>query len=247
MTDGRELPPTSAFAGDDGAVDRALAAALEGDTEGTTQAARLPSVVQALARSRVLVPVLAQVEAATTTSDGLEVDKEASAGIVALRTPDGRVALPVFSGIAALSAWRPDARPVPAEGPRAAAAALQEGWQVMVLDPAGPVTVEIPRPAVRALATGQTWLPAVAAGTVRPEVRAAVRACLAGVDRVAVPEVEPGRRAEIAVVLPVRAGLGRSDLDAVLAEVGRHLAADEVVTALVDSLEVRVTTADRDG
>jgi hypothetical protein len=224
----------------------ALAAALEDAAEGGTPDDTLRSVVAALRGSRVLVPVLAQVEVAARTADGLAVDTEASAGVVALRTPDGRVALPVFSGIAALSAWHPEARPVPAEGPRAAAAALQEGWQVMVLDPAGPVTVEIPRPAVRALAGGQPWSPAVEAGMVRGEVRAAVRTCLADVGPLDQPELEPGRRAEVAVVLPVRPGLGRADLDALLAEVGRRLAEDEVVTDLVDSLEVRVVTASDD-
>ena len=34
------------------------------------------------------------------------VDKEASAGIVALRAPDGRTALPVFTSVATMAAWR---------------------------------------------------------------------------------------------------------------------------------------------
>lgn len=240
MTPGRELPPTSAFAGDDGAADPALAAALA--AVAADGAALLPGVVTALASARVLVPVVAEVEVAGT-SGGLTVDKVASAGVVALRTPDGRAGLPVFTSTASMAAWRPAARPVPAEGPRAAMAALQEGWEVIVVDPAGPVPVLVPRPAVRALAAGIPWCPAVAGGHVRPEVADAVARALAEVPEIRSVTAEPGRRAEVAVVLGLPPGLGRADLDGVVAHAGAALAADETVTAGVDSLELRVVTA----
>lgn len=237
---GRELPPSSPFADDDGTVAPALAGTLDRLAGG---AGTVADVVAALAHVRVLVPVLAQLEAEDVTEDGLRVDKEASAGVVALRVPDGRTALPVFSGTNALTAWRADARPMPAEGPRAALAALAEGWEVLVLDPAGPVTVVVPRPAVHALASGGTWRPAVDSEGVRAEIRDAVRARLAGVRAVRSADAEPGRRAEVAVVVALEPGLDRSGLDDVLDQVGRALAADPVVTAQVDTLEVRAVTA----
>ncbi|MBX9246506.1 SseB family protein, partial [Actinotalea ferrariae] len=122
---GRALPPTSPYAGDDGSADPRLVAGLSAHEPGTRAGAEL---VAALAGARLLVPVLAELEASGTTSAGLHVDKEASAGVVALRTPDGRTALPVFSGVDAMRAWRADARPLPASAPRAAAACLAEGW-----------------------------------------------------------------------------------------------------------------------
>lgn len=184
---GRELPPTSPFAGDDGSADPAVAAALADLGSGGT----LAPVVAALAGTRVLVPVLAELDSAGTVEVGGHahtVEKEASAGIVALRAPDGRTALPVFSSVAAMTAWRPDARPVPTEVARAALSAVQEGWGLLVLDPGGPVTALLPRPAVWALAQQQPWRPAVtgagAAAAVDPEVAAAVRAAvLAAVGR----------------------------------------------------------------
>ncbi|WP_431836943.1 SseB family protein [Cellulomonas sp. Y8] len=204
---GRELPPTSAFAGDDGSADPAVAAALTalGDGSGS-----LAAVVEALAGTRVLVPVLAELEAAETVEVGGHahtVDKEASAGIVALQAPDGRTALPVFSSVATMAAWRREARPVPTDVVRAALSVVSEGWELVVLDPGGPVTALLPRPAVWALAQQQPWRPAVlaadgaeaagggvggpigAAGggagdvdtrVVDPEVRAAVRAAVLG-------------------------------------------------------------------
>nr|WP_297422632.1 SseB family protein [uncultured Actinotalea sp.] len=237
---GRALPPTSAFAGDDGSADPALDAALAGLRDGRTV---LPDVVAALAGARVLVPVLAEVEASATTASGLHVDKEASTGVVALATPDGRTALPVFTSTTSLAAWRADARPVPAEGPRAAAAALQEGWEVLVVDPGGPVTVLVPRTAVRALALGERWRPAVVDGAVVEEVRAAVAVALEQVPQVRAADAVPGDRAEVAVVVALAPGLDRDALDRVLRQVGSTLAAEEVVAARVDSLEMRVVTA----
>lgn len=236
---GRALPPTSGFADDDGHAAPALAAALVAPGD------RVRRVVAALAGARVLVPVLAEAEVVETGPDGLAVDRTASTGVVAVRTPDGRTALPVFSDVAAMTAWHPRARPVPAEGPRAAASALQEGWDVLVVDPAGPAVV-VPHPALRALATGRPWTPAVVDGAVRPDVVATVARSLAGVDEVGEVRLEPGRRAEVAVVLALQPGLDRARLDGVLARVGQELAAAEVA-AEVDSLELRVVTASPPG
>lgn len=179
---GRELPPTSPFAGDDGSADPAVAAALAALGAGHGPVA---DVVAALTGTRVLVPVLAELDSAGTVEVGGHahtVEKEASAGIVALRAPDGRTALPVFSSVAAMTAWRRDARPVPTEVARAALSAVQEGWELLVLDPGGPVTVLLPRPAVWALAQQQPWRPAVTgtgdAAVVDPEVASAVRAAV---------------------------------------------------------------------
>ncbi len=240
---GRALPPTSPFAGDDGTTDPTLAAVLAGYAAG---AATLADVVAALAPTRVLVPVLAELEAAdVVVHDGHEhtVDKEASAGIVALRAPDGRTAMPVFTSVAAMTAWHPTARPVPSGVPRAALSAVGEGWEVVVVDPGGPVTAVLPRPAVWALARGEAWRPAVTAGAVADDVAAAVRAAVTGVPGVVGASAEPGRRAEVAVVLALVDGLDRARLDAVLGEVNARLAADDTVAARVDSVELRLTRA----
>ncbi|GEN79214.1 SseB family protein [Actinotalea fermentans] len=260
---GRELPPTSRFAADDGAPDPALAAALARRAAGQGS---LEDVVAALARARVLVPVLAvEHEDGPEHEDGAEREvptagpgaadacrtgdvaesRHASAGVVAVAAPDGRTALPVFTSVAALAAWHPTARPMPAEGPRAAAAALGEGWDLMVVDPGGGAPAVIPRPAVHALAGGTPWQPAVRAGAVVPTVREAVRRAAEGPGVLAV-DVVPGRRAEVGVVLTLAPGLSRSGLARTLDEVGARLAGDGEVTAAVDSLELRPVAATDD-
>ncbi len=234
----RELPPVSAFADDDGSPDPVLAAVL---ADHAARRADLADVVAALAGTRVLVPVLAH-EAPRGVVDDPFAQREAETAVVALRAPDGRTALPVFTCVAALVAWRSDARPMPAQVPRAAASALAEGWPLMVVDPGGPVTVVLPRPAVQALAAGLQWYPAVKDGVVRPDVRGAIVQAVAGVAAVRSVDVEPGQRAEVAVIVGLAHGLDRQGLDAVVAQVNERLAADPMV-AQVDSLELRPVAA----
>jgi hypothetical protein len=237
---GRALPGASPFAGDDGSADPELARLLVEHAAGT---APLTAVVARLAQVRVLIPVLAEVEAEGTTDDGLRVDKEASAGVVALEAPDGRRALPVFSSVAAMTAWHPAARPVPADAVRAALSAVSEDWALLVVDPAGPASALVPRPAVWAVAQGRSWVPAVVDGAVDADVAHAVVQAVSGIPSVASVRAEPGRSKEVAVVLAIDPGLTRAGLDAVLAQVNAALGADEVVGERVDSLELRIGRA----
>lgn len=239
---GRELPPSSPFSADDGSADAGVERALSAYGAGGA----LGDVVAALAGTRVLVPVVAELDVAGTVvheGHAHTVDKEASAGIVALQAPDGRTALPVFTSVAAMTRWRADARPVPSDVQRAALSAVQEGWEVVVVDAGGPVTALLPRPAVWALAQGVAWEPAVAGDEVHPDVRDAVRRALAGVPGPVAVDALPGRRAEVAVELVLPPGLDRAALDALLARVNAALAADDVVAERVDSLELRLRSA----
>ena len=189
---GRELPPSSPFAGDDGTADPDVAAALAALQDGSGS---VSGVVDALHGTRVLVPVLAELEVEdVVVHDGHAhtVDKEASAGIVALQAPDGRTALPVFTSVAAMTAWRADARPVPSDIARAALSAVTEGWEVLVVDPGGPTTVLVPRPAVWALAQQARWVPAVGPDGVDDEIRAAIVAAVLPVRGVVGGDVVPG-------------------------------------------------------
>jgi hypothetical protein len=240
---GRELPPSSPFAGDDGTADPAVAASLDALRDGRGSVA---GVVEALHGTRVLVPVLAEREVEdVVVHDGHAhtIDKEASAGIVALQAPDGRTALPVFTSVAAMSLWRTDARPVPSDVARAALSAVTEGWEVLVVDPAGPTTVLLPRPAVWALAQQQPWHPAVGPTGVAAEIRQAIVTALAPVRGVVAVDVVAGTRAEVAVVVDLVPGLDRPGLDAVLGDVNRVLGTVDVVAARVDSLELRPRSA----
>lgn len=221
---GRTLTP-SPFAGDDGAVAPALAAALAADPVDPA------AVLAALAGARVFVPVVA---IAGEVDERTGADAGADMALPVLRSPDGRTALPVFTDVAALTWWDATARPVPVDARRAALSAVQEQRQLLVLDPAGPVPVVLPRPALWALAQGQAWTPSPR----DPAVQHAVAAAASAVPGVLTVACRPGRRAELAVVLAVREGMDAAGLEALTQAVSSALAASEVVAQRVDSVEL---------
>lgn len=231
--------PESVFADDDGSADARLAQALIRFSRGK---APLTAVVDALAYARVLVPVVAEGDERITGRHGVEQDHVASTGVVALQAPDGRMALPVFTDVDAMRAWNAEARPIPAEGPRAALAAAAEGWSVLVLNP-GMETVLIPRPAVWALGNGEPWRPAVVDGVVAADVAEAIADAIPLGEVVRAIEAQAGRSAEVAVVIALTPGLDRAAVDDAVRSVHEALAASSVVAERVDSLELRLATA----
>lgn len=223
------------FAGDDGAPDAALVTAL-----GT---ADLPAVVAALASARVFVPVVAVLgETGESSLTGLASDKSADMALVTLTAPDGRQALPVFSSAEALAGWDARARPVPVRARRAALSAVDDGCDLLVVDPGG-AGVVVPRPALWAVAKDEPWVPS----PTHPEVLRAVAEVAGAVGAhepaLAGASCEPGRRAELAVVLALRPGLDRDELAALTTRVSEALAGRPEVADLVDSLELRVVPA----
>ena len=231
---GRTLPPGD-FAGDDGAADERLRRALHDRAGGGSTDA---GVVEALASARVLVPVVA-----VRVDDGGTVhttgDRQADMALVTLTGPDGRRALPVFSSVQTLAAWDPAARPVAVESRRAAASAVAEGCDLLVLDPAGPVPFVVTRPALWAIGQGRPWSPAHE----DPDVLAAVSDAVAAVPQVAGATAEPGSDAQLRVVLRVRPGLDAQQVQSLAQRVGAALGASPVVAERVEGLELSVVQA----
>jgi hypothetical protein len=127
------------FPNDDGLADPSLQAALAGDDRY--------EIVAALAQSRVFVALLAELESGDTSEMSLT------------WLVDGEVrALPIFSSIAAISAWNLAARPLGVEARRAAVVALTDG-AIAVLDPGSATSHEIGTSALRSLALGYEYLP----------------------------------------------------------------------------------------
>jgi hypothetical protein len=238
-SDGFTDIPESIFSDDDGSADARLAQALIRYSRGRGP---LIDVVDALAYARVLIPVMASGEARHIGKHGLEQDEVASTGVVAVQMPDGRTALPVFTDVDAMRAWNDQARPIPAEGPRAALAAVAEEWSNLVVNP-GMESVLIPRPAVWALGQGNSWQPAVIDDVVVEPVAQAVTAAVPRDEHVKHVEAVPGRGAEVAVVLRLVPGLTQEDVNALVQRVQGALAASETIAQRVDSLEIRLAQA----
>jgi hypothetical protein len=239
---GRSFQPNT-HASDDGRAPEALVAALDAFRSG---AAGQAPVVAEFARSRLLIPLLADLGdgGSEAGAHGLAVDKSQELSIVTVEGPDGRRVLPVFASVEAMSRWNPIARPVPADGVRVALAAADDGTELVVLDPGSPTEFVLRRPAVWAVAQSQRWYPPHDAIEVRDAFEQSITTELA-VLRVELAPGDPDARLvgpELVVRLTLIAGLTRVELDAVLQRLATRWAADDAIATRVDSLTVRLVT-----
>lgn len=149
---GKSLAP-SPFPADDGTADPTLLAVLEAHGRGHTE---LERAYGTLLNARVLAPIVAVLGEAEDVqiADGrtLKSDKNSDMALVTLIAPDGTRALPVFTSVAALTAWNPQARPMPVAFPHACAAAQAEKADVVLVDLGQPSYLEVEPAAVRAFA-----------------------------------------------------------------------------------------------
>ncbi|MEW1981755.1 SseB family protein [Citricoccus sp. NPDC079358] len=202
--------PLHAFDTDDGTADPAWAPALDRLAAGE---AGEDTVVVTLSRMRVFAAVLPTVvEMAEEMAedhhghDHADVhqhgDKESDIALVTLKAPDGRTALPVFTNVPALTAWHPLARPVATWMPRACLSAVDEGAELVVVDPAAERTFVVRRPAVWALAQQRDWTPSYADEALAGEL-ASVVDLVPGLERIALaPGSGVASRTASGAVLP---------------------------------------------
>lgn len=142
-------PPSAAYAGDrgepDGAV-RTLLALAERSHEDYLRA------IAALCTARFLLPIVATGD---DGGDGPDPDRHAEMRAVLLTRTDGSSGLPVFTGLDALTAWKPDARPVPCRLDEVAVAAVEAHAVAVLVDLAGPSPLVIEAGLVAELAAGR--------------------------------------------------------------------------------------------
>lgn len=240
----RLLAAPTPFASDDGSADPAVTAALE-DTESERHL-RLDRLWAALTAGRLIVPVAAHARpgrgAAGRADDSGRAgapepgtraeDPARDAAALAVDLPDGRRALPVFTSAAAMTAWRPDVRPVPVDPRRAARLAVLETDRLWILDP-GTRDLRLPRPAVVALADGRDWAPSWRNEPVQREIAAR----LGAVEGVAGVAFEPGADVELRIFVRVEVS-GAAPAVAATMEACRRAMADPAWADLVDAVEL---------
>jgi hypothetical protein len=164
------------FPGDDGAADTAVLTALTAYAAGRGSE---HAALTALARSRLLVPVVAvpvvAVPVAGEQADGGSQGggKSTEMALPTMVAADGSRAIIAFTCLDALQRWRSDARPVPVPAASAWLAGTQEA-DAVVIDVAGPVTLAVDGARLAALAAGRP----VPLPHQDPEVLAALQAAL---------------------------------------------------------------------
>ena len=252
--EGRDLSgegnPLHQFDGDDGLPNEALQEALDALKAGYGPE---DDVVDALADARVFVPIVAQTGHTEIGEHGHLVEKEADMALVMIAAPDGRTALPVFSSVDRLTDWHPEARPVAVYAPRAALSAVDEGAQLLVLDPGANVTFVVRRPAVWALAQQRVWLPSYRDDSLAAPLQEAV----SHVDGVGALILGPadgiasragdgtvmrggGHGPELAVTVVVNNTVTDQDVSRIVSEVRTAVEGTQEVQEKADSLTIRV-------
>jgi hypothetical protein len=158
------------FPGDDGAAEPAVLAALTAYAagQGSEHAA-----LTALARSRLLVPVVAMPVGEQAEADDQGSEESTEMALPTMVAQDGSRAILAFTCLEALQRWRSDARPVPVPAASAWLAGTQEA-DAVVVDVAGPITLAVDGARLAALAAGRP----VPLPHQDPEVLAALQAAL---------------------------------------------------------------------
>ena len=199
-------------------------------------------VVDALRDSRLLIPLVAVAGELGTNDHGHAIDKSQELSIVTVMGPDGRSVLPAFTSVAAMTAWNPTARPVPATALRVALAAASENTDLVVLDPTSVTEFALRRPALWALVQTQPWLPSyldtevLSAFMDAAELEPAVAA-------VQLAPGDPGARLagpELIVQLSLQPGLDQRALDDVVIRLQQRWAENALIAARVDSLTLQL-------
>ncbi|HEY4534522.1 MAG TPA: SseB family protein [Enteractinococcus sp.] len=156
--------PLHAFDTDNGLEDEAWTKVSQDLIAGHADEKDVFNVLQDIRVFAAVIPTVAESTVETRVDQhghefSVAADKEADVALVSLTAADGRGALPVFTSIPKLTAWHKDARPVAVWMPRACLSAVDEGNEIVVIDPGAHLTFVVRRPAVYALAQQKPWTP----------------------------------------------------------------------------------------
>lgn len=205
----------------------------------------LREVVDVIRQCRFLIPLVAVAGETGLDAEGRTVDKSQELSIITVEGPDGRPILPVFSSTAAMSQWRPVARPVPADAVRVALAAASENTDRVVIDPRSDSLLVLPRPAVWAIAQSTPWIPAVEDEAVLEAVSeaAAAHPVIWAVSMVPGDPQATGAGPEVTVRMVIDPEASSDEVRAALAAVSAQWAASPIVTERIDSISIQPIVA----
>jgi len=232
------------FSNDDGSADEALLAVL---AEFELQPTDPRGVFRAFAKSRLLIPLLADLGESGEGAHGQTVDKSADLSIVTVQTPDGQTGLPVFSSVESMARWNKTARPVPSDAIRVALAAASEGNTRIILDPGSETEFVFRRPAIKAMAMQQEWVPAFLNEALGQAFAAPIDAGEPAVLAIYLEPGDPRSRldgAELQVSLKLIPGLGSQEVQALVSRLAEAWSQNELIAESVDSMQLRLIAAE---
>ena len=196
--------------------------------------------IESLRGQRLLVPLIAEIGEAGIGPHGQVVDKSADLAIVAVATPDNKTAIPAFTSVKDMAAWQSDARPVPVPIAKLCLAAVGEGHQRVIVNPATHARA-LRKTELAALAQGLEITDAVSG----PEVAQIVANAVGLVKDIVMAGVSAGDPEarligeEIIIEVGMRPGLNGEDLEAALTEFVGQLRTENL-DLLVDSFKLKI-------
>ena len=217
--------PVPEFADDDGSADPALGVVLAEHQAGRASVRDVASAVQG---TRLMTPLVAVLDEADQDTGGLRTEKSSHLASASIVTPDGRRGLLAFTSVAAMAAWNPAARGVPARAANVAAAALGEHADALVLDLGGPVRVAVEGALLVAVAREHALPPAHEDADVRAAV-AQVLGAVVGLRAARLVARGAGAGTDLRVLVAAEPD---ADLADVATRAARALVADPVVAAM---------------
>jgi len=128
------------FRNDDGSADPRVREKLDAYVRGRVGDRQ---VLEALRKSRLLVPVVARPVKTAQGPDGRPREKRSEVAMPVLIGKDGRRGVLAFTSVDTVRRWREDARPIPVTTQDACRAAFEDNADAVVIDVAGPVTYAI--------------------------------------------------------------------------------------------------------
>lgn len=235
--EGREFQPNP-HAGDSGETPADVAHRLEAWKLGV---GAFTDFVAALAANRFLIPLVTHAGDDFDADHPVMEDKVQELAVVTVSGPNGEKVIPVFTSVAAMTAWNAEARPIPIEAQRVALAAASEKTDRLVVNP-GIDSIVLRRPAVWAMAKGETFL----APWESAEFVASTRALLAGIDNLVEVGVAPGdiratgEGPDLALFLGLTDGLDADAVRAVVTAVHERVSVSESFRDRVDALTLTI-------
>ena len=231
------------FANDDGSARPELISAIH----EFHQTGDATNVFAEFSKSRLLIPLLADLGESGEGAHGQTVDKSADLSIVNVETPDGQVGLPVFSSVDSMKLWNSTARPVPSDAIRVALAAASEGNTRIILDPGSDTEFVFRRPAIKSIAMQQEWTPSFLNEAVGQAFAAPLQESEPNVLAIYLEAGDPMSildGAELQISLKLVSGLSQDEVQALVSRLADAWAENELIAESVDSMQLRLIAAE---
>jgi len=221
-------------AGDTGATPADVTERLTAWRSGT---GTFTDLVAAFAINRFLIPLV------THAGDDFDVDhpvmgdKVQELSVITVAGPSDEKVIPVFTSVAAMTAWNSDARPIPIDAQRVALAAASEQTDRIVVNP-GTDSIVLRRPVVWSIAQGNPYI----APWESVEFLAETRKLLAGIDNLLEVNVGSGDSnatgdgPDVTLLLALPDGLNAEQVQTLINAVQDRISGNELFVNQVDAL-----------